>query len=54
MQQYIYELREALKEAADNYVTLICNNENVYADEVISDPIVARWYALAKGPDDGK
>lgn len=43
------KLREALQDAADNYVTVVCNSQNRDPDEVKSDPVVRKWYeAIAK------
>lgn len=42
----------ALQEAADNYVAVICNEQDLDIREALSDPIVKGWYDLieeAKG-----
>lgn len=40
------KLVEALKEAADNYLAVVCNSQQADIDEVKSDPIVKTWYDL--------
>lgn len=39
------ELLEALQDAADNYVTVVCNEQGRDIDDVKSDPIVSGWYS---------
>jgi len=37
-----------LKEAAEDYITVVCNSQGTDIDEVYEEPNVKRWLELAK------
>lgn len=42
------DLVSALREAIDNYVTVVCNEQQCEIDDVLNDPVVMRWTAALK------
>jgi len=45
------DILDALKDAVDNYVAVVCNKDQVSLEQVKSDPVVKRWYDLIESID---